>query len=568
MRVFEIAADKCRGCLSCFDSCPTDAICVGAYSVTIDYDRCVACGKCISRCIHGAIIKTSQLSRVKDFVAKKRKVILAIDPACAAFLPQGITMEHIAAAAQKVGVWDVADASEASAAVAAEYAKIITLRQVDNLVFSDCPVIVNMIEQYFPKVLKYLAPVASPMVVQGRMLKRDFTSAAVVYVTPCIARLQEADDVRHSTEVNAVLSMDELFQWFREEQVFPEQCEEEPLLSEGGGIGGLFAVVGGTTECTEYYSQEHGLHKMCVDGIDDCWELLEALSQGTISGCMIEMKACPGGCIGSAGCTRTKAQNRFLSTVRLRNYVKSGPMEPYFDVHGIALSNPGIDYSVPKKEFTQEQIQQMMYLIGVGNPKQQLNCGECGFASCRDRAVAVLQKKEMVSLCRRVVHENKQDVHGVLYEALPMAVLLIDDTQRIVGFNEEAASLMALKEGQEKYVFELMDPEDVQYAINTGLAIRNRRVDIPELFLRARMDLVPLKKLNMVAMLLEDVTEEEEEESRRLQSRLQSVEMAQKVIEKQMTVAQQIAFLLGETTAETKVTLNQLKHRILEETEA
>ena len=146
---------------------------------------------------------------------------------------------------------------------------------------------------------------------------------------------------------------------------------------------------------------------------------------------------------------------------------------------------------------------------------------------------------------------------------MPVAAMLVDETQKIVDFNQEAGSLFSMQKGQEKYIFEIMDPGDVQYVLGTGLAIRGKRIDIPELFLRVEASLMPLKSLGMVLGLFQDVTQEETEEEAQQQSRLQSVEMAQKVIDKQMMVAQQIAYLLGETTAETKVTLNQLKTRIM-----
>ena len=205
----------------------------------------------------------------------------------------------------------------------------------------------------------------------------------------------------------------------------------------------------------------------------------------------------------------------------------------------------------------------MLCHIGVGNSRQQKDCGKCGYATCRQRAEAILLHKEPVSICRQVVKDTRQDVYSVLYENMPVAAMLVDETQKIVDFNQEAGSLFSMQKGQEKYIFEIMDPGDVQYVLGTGLAIRGKRIDIPELFLRVEASFMPLKSLGMVLGLFQDVTQEETEEEAQQQSRLQSVEMAQKVIDKQMMVAQQIAYLLGETTAETKVTLNQLKTRIM-----
>lgn len=570
MRVFEIDREKCRGCMRCVSACPSEAIRVDRGGATIDHSRCIACGTCFHHCRHGAVRQLSELEKVKGFIRSGRKVILSMDPACIAFLPHGLTLEQLAAAAQDLGVWDVADASEAYAAVAAEYVRMLQEKTMENVIFSACPVVQNLMEQFYPELLGSLAPVASPMIAHGRMLKRDFTSAAVVYVSTCAARMEESKDVRHSTEINAVLSVGELLEWFRQEGIDPSGYEEEPLLNEGGGIGELGAIAGGMTECVDYMLPDHGRKRICVDGMPSCRALLEELKRGKISGCLIEMNACEGGCVGGTnGCSnRSESRGKFTAALQIREYVDGRDKTPYFDTHGIAMANPTIDFSVGEYVPTEEQIREMLFQIGVGNPRQQKNCGQCGYSTCRERAEAILHHREPVSICRQVVHDARMDVYSCLYEELPMAALLIDETQCIVDFNQEAGSLFSMKRGQEKYIFEIMDPGDVQYVLDTGLGIEHKKIDIPELYLRVEASLVPLKRLGMVLGLFRDVTEEEEEENRQLQSRLQSVEMAQKVIDKQMIVAQQIAFLLGETTAETKVTLNQLKRRILDEEDA
>ena len=570
MRVFEIDRERCRSCMRCVPFCPSEAIHVKKDAVIIDHSRCIACGTCYGKCAHGAVRQLSEVDKVREFIRAKRKVILSIDPACLAFLPEGMSLEQLAAAAHDLGIWDVAGASEAFAAVAAEYVRMIQEKPEANIVFSSCPVVQNLMEQFYPELLHCLTPVASPMIAHGRMLKRDFTSAAVVYVSTCAARLEESKDVRHSTEINAVLSIGELLEWFREEGIDPAEYEEEPLLSEEGGIGELCAIAGGMLECVEYMMPSHGRQTIVVDGIPSCKALLEELKKGTIHGAVIEMNACEGGCVGGAnGCSGSReTRGRFAATMQIRKYVNSRDKRPYFDTHGIAMANPTIDFSVGPYLPTEEDIQEMMFRIGVGNPRQQKDCGQCGYETCRKRAEAILHHKEPVTICRQVVQDARMDVYSRIYEELPVAAVLINEEQRIVEFNQEASTLFNLKRGQEKYIFEIMDPGDVQYVLSTELGIRHKRLDIPELFLRVDASLVPLKQLGMVLGLFWDVTEAEEEENRQLQSRLQSVEMAQKVIDKQMSVAQQIAFLLGETTAETKVTLNQLKRRILDEEDA
>lgn len=559
--MYRIDQERCSNCLRCLQSCPVSAIGLRENHVEIDPERCVDCGNCKYVCGHGAIGLGSQIDRVKEFIQARRKVILSLDPACRAFLPENVTLEQLAAAAQRLGVWDVTDASEAVAAVASEYVRLLQEKDIDNLILTACPVTRSLVEQYFPELAKLLAPVASPMIAQGRMLKRDFTSAAVVYVTTCGARVAEAQDVRHSTEINAVISVSQLLDWLEQEGVDLQECEEEPLLSEGGGVGAYGAFTGGMMACVDYLMPDHGYHRVVADGVKRIMNVLEEVRDGKLHHCILDLSACPGGCIGALGgkgCLAAAQQE-------IRHLVREEGEEPYFDTHGIAMMTPAIARPVAPYTPTEADIQGMLFQIGVGNPRQQQNCGACGFATCRDRAVAILEHRENVSLCRRVVYEARRDVFSVVFDQLPMAALLVDESQRVVGMNSEARSLFAIQPDQEKYIFELMDPGEFQYVLDTGLPIKNRRMDIPEIYMRVEANLVPLKSLNMVLGLFQDITEQEEQEAAQQRSRLQSVEMAQKVIEKQMTVAQQIAFLLGETTAETKVTLNQLKSRILGE---
>ena len=565
MHVFEIDREKCTGCMECLMHCPSSAITVTEDGIAVDHQRCVACGSCFRRCGHEAIRRTSQVEQVKEFIKMGRKVILSVDPACIAFFPPDVTMEKLASAAQKLGFWDVADAAEASAAVATEYARLCQEGERDNLIFSTCPVVQNMMEQYYPELIHDLAPVASPMIAHGRMLKQGFTSAAVVHVCTCGARAEEALDVRHSTEINAVLSIGQLLGWMEQEGIHPKDCDEEPLLSDEGGVGELSAISGGMMECFQYIAPGCQKTPIVVDGIRGCRMLLEELKKGGLKGCVIEMNACDGGCVGGTDGVRpdSRGQGRFAATLAVRDYVQQHGKEPCFDVTGVAMANPTIDFSVTPYTPSEADIQEMLCRIGVGNPRQQKNCGKCGFETCHQRVEAILSHREPVSLCRQVVKDSRQDVYSVLYENLPVAAMLVDDTQKVVDFNQEAGSLFSMQKGQEKYIFEIMDPGDVQYVLGTGLPIRGKRIDIPELFLRVEASFVPLKSLGMVLGLFQDVTQEETEEEAQQQSRLQSVEMAQKVIDKQMMVAQQIAYLLGETTAETKVTLNQLKQRIM-----
>ena len=563
MRAYEIDQSKCKLCLKCMQICPIHAVELRQGQVLVDKSRCVDCGLCCRNCNHEAIYWEDQTAKVEALLAARRKVIFSFDPALRALLPQGVSLEKLAGAAAQMGVLQCADAAAAMEAVASEYGRLIRQKHGENLILTHCPVIRNLVEQHWPELLEDLIPTASPMIAHGRLLKRDCPSAAVVYVTACGAHSQEMRDVRHSTEINAVLTWPQFLRWLHRGGVDPAACDEAPLLGGPGGKGVLGVLPGGMLELLRDYADTGDYRCLSVSGMDQCKAAIKALRNRQLGRCIVDMCACEGGCIGGAAGGLDMAACYAAGLPLGIAASAEPPAAP--DVHGVALSTPAIDRFGTPFSPGEDQIQAMLAHIGVGNLHKQADCGRCGFRTCRDRAMAILWGRENVNLCINAVEEAMKGVYRQLYDSLPMAAVLVDDSQKVVGLNREAASLFGVREDQEKYIFELMDPGDFQYVLSTGLAIRSRRMDIPEIFMRVEADLVPLRELNMVLGLFRDITEEEQRETQLQASRLQSVERAQKVIEKQMTVAQQIAFLLGETTAETKVTLNQLKSRLLEE---
>lgn len=565
MRAFRIDSNRCRVCLKCMQICPIHAVELQNGAVRVEDSRCVDCGLCYTHCPHGAIFWEDQTQTVKSFFAAHRKVVFSFDPAIRVLLPEGVTLEQLACAVQKLGAWDAADATEAAVAVASEYARLIRERHKENLILTHCPVVRNLVEQHWPELLDCLIPVATPMIAHGRLIKRDFTSAAVVYVTPCAARSEEMRDVRHSTEINAVLTWPQLRDWLQAEGIDPAECEEEPLLGESGGKGLLAALPGGMLELIDAYIGDLNYRCLHVSGMNACKSILKALRTGQLHHCILDLSACEGGCVGgpAGGLDLVDCYSKGLPM----GLAATASETPVPDLNRLPMSTPAVSrFGIPF-EPDEAQIQAMLNHIGVGNPRKQADCGRCGFPTCRDRAMAILWGRDNVNLCINAVEEAARGIYRHLYENLPVAAVLVDESQKIVSFNPEAASLFLLRAEDEKYIFELMDPGDFQYALSIGLPVKNRRYDLPDLHLKVEAQIVPLKEQNMAIGLFRDITAEEESEAVKQSARLQSADMAQQLIEKQMTVAQQIAFLLGETTAETKVTLNQLKQRILEEDE-
>lgn len=569
MSVFKIRTENCKSCYKCLRVCPVKAINLVARSVVeIDEDRCIECGACHAACDHNAIETKNEVQKAKQLIAENRKVICCIDPSCIAAFPKGLTLEQLAGGILKLGFWDVADVSESAAAVASEYYRLAKEGRMKNICLSFCPAVCNLFEKYYPDLCDQLTPLASPMIVLGRMLKKDFTSAAVVYVGSCIARYDEAKDVRHSTEVNAVLSIDELLDWLREAGVDPLQEDEEPLLSDGGGVGQLYPISGGLLQCIDYFGTDHNYRKIAVSGIDDCVEMLDSIRAGKIEHTIVEMSACRSGCIN--GSSRVKSGRcKFQSILQIEEYVQTHDKTPYFNTQGVAMARPVIAHPMEETEPTEEEIRYMLYCMGLENPEWQLNCGACGYPTCRKKAIAVLKKKAELSMCLTALRRRAESITNYVFDEIPMMIIIVDEDQKIVEFNKAACAAfkLAREAAIGMYIFEIMDPTDFQYVLDMGMEIKHKRTEIGDAKIPVEASFVFVKAQGVALGVFQDVSEKEAYETALYEQRLRSAEMAQKVIDKQMSVAQQIAFLLGETTAETKVTLNHLKEQIMMEGE-
>ncbi len=553
--MYQIVQEKCTQCLNCLQQCPVFAVELNNRAVTINSTRCIDCGRCHRSCVHDAVAVFDETDVLEELLSGNRPVVVSIDPECRMQLPKSTTLEQLAGALKQLGVWAVADASIAIEAVICEYAELVQERRMKNIILSDCPVVQNLIEQYYPTLLPYLAPVASAMIAHGRILKRKYTGVAVVHISTNTAKIRESKDVRHSTEINAVLTVSQLLSWLEKKDIMPERCEPYSLLSDLSA-GAVATTPEGILSCVRSIVPLKGWRKRTANSVEDCRNLLDLLLNESEAGYLLALKA------NEERFTHESAFS-FADQFDLEVDERANLFFKRDDT--VAMSNPSISRTIEPYQPDEMQIQEMMYHIGVGNLWQQKNCGMCGYSTCRERAEAILCHKEKATLCSWNVQSSRADMYSVLFKQMPIAALLVDETQRVVKCNKEACELFSIRGEQEKYIFELMDPVDFQYVLDTGLAIKNRRMDIPEIYMRVEATLVPIRELNMVLGLFQDITDEEEEEAALQRARLQSVEIAQRVIEKQMTVAQQIAFLLGETTAETKVTLNQLKLQILGE---
>ena len=570
MKVIDFKDAKCRHCYKCVRNCAVKAISVKDEQARIMVDHCINCGRCLEVCPQNAKTFASDLERVKGYLAQGFKTIISIAPSYAGVLDFD-QPGQVVDALLKLGFYEVRETAEGAALVTNEYKKLVRENEMPNIITTCCPSVNDLIEKYYPDCAKYMAPVVSPMVAHGRYIKKIYGSdVKVVFLGPCIAKKKESMDLRHNDCIDAVLNFQEVENWLKQEQIEIQECEAEPLERIDPKVNRLYPVTNGVVNsvlATE--KQVDHYRKFYVHGIHNCIDLCESMVRGEISGCFIEMNSCSGGCI-KGPTVEDRSISRFKVKLDMEETIAKEPVEEAAAcdmAEGVKLHKAYMDRSPVEQKPTEEQIREILAKIGKHGPKDELNCGACGYPSCRDKAVAVFQKKAELNMCIPYMHDKAESLSNLVMETSPNIVLIVDKDMKIMEYSSVGEKYFGKTraEALEMYLYEFIDPVDFQWVYDTHQNIHGKKVTYSEYHLSTLQNIVYIEKEDAVLATFIDITREEEQLREEYEKKLDTIDLAQKVIHKQMMVAQEIAGLLGETTAETKTTLTRLCRSLLED---
>ena len=570
MGIIDFKETKCKHCYKCVRYCEVKAIQVKDERAVIMPDKCILCGHCLRICPQSAKTLNSDLEKVKRYIAAGERVVVSIAPSYMGLLKYK-TIGQVRAALMRLGFEDVRETSEGAAFVTAEYTKLLNEHQMENIITTCCPSVNDLIEIYYPQLIPYLAPVVSPMIAHGLLLKKELGSQVkVVFLGPCIAKKKEAMDPRHEDCIDAVLNFNDINQWLEEEEIEISDCEDKPFTRFDPKVNRLYPVTNGVVNsvlATE--TAADGYRKFYVHGVQNCIDLCKSMSRGEIRGCFIEMNMCAGGCIkgptvNDETISRFKVKLDMEETIA-REPVEERVMEPVWEQ--VSFVKQFEDHSPKDPQPTEEEIRAILRMTNKVRPEDELNCGACGYPTCREKAIAVYQHKAEVSMCIPFMHEKAESMSNLVMETSPNIVLIVDEDMKIKEYSNVGEKYFGKTrtEALQMYLYEFIDPVDFQWVFETHQNIHGKRVNYPEYKLSTLQNIVYIEKENAVLATFIDITKEEEQAREDYEKKLETIDLAQKVIHKQMMVAQEIAGLLGETTAETKTTLTKLCHSLLED---
>lgn len=568
MNVIDFLDANCKNCYKCVRHCSVKAIRVRNGQAQIMKEQCVLCGHCLAVCPQNAKTFVSDLSFVKDCLKKGEKVIVSIAPSYLGILDY----EHpgqVVGALKQLGFYQVRETAEGAAMVTEAYQILLRDGTLENMITTCCPSVNDLVEKYYPDLTPYLAPVVSPMIAHGKLIKELYPDAKVVFLGPCIAKKEEAEgDDRTKGYIDAVINFTELEQWLGERNIDIMKCDSLPMDNPSPGVNRLYPVSGGIVSSVLVKKPEENYHKIYVDGIDNVIDVLNGMRQGQIKRYFIEANVCEGGCIKGPAIDKLHV-SRFTARVMIEDQVEHIPPDHEKKASAILLDKNFYPRPISNPVPSEEKIQEILHSTGKYTKEQELNCGACGYSSCREKAIAVALGKAEIDMCLPYAFEKARSMSNLVMDVTPNMILIADRDMKICDLNKKSEEVLKIKKQEpfDRYLFEFMDPSDVFSVFDTHESILHKKVTLDSLHMTVLLICVYIKESDCVLCIFQDITEQEEKKLKHYNLKMETVEMAQKVIDKQMMVAQEIASLLGETTAETKVTLSKLRDSILEDDE-
>lgn len=557
MKILRLKKSNCKNCYRCIRECPVKSIKFSDHQAHIIDDECILCGRCVVTCPQNAKSVIDSTDWVKDAIRAGKRVIAAVAPSFIAdFSVTGIG--ELEASLQKLGFFSAEETAIGAYIVKTEYENMIRAGKQDVIISTCCTSVVRLVQKYYPAAVKYLAHVLSPMQAHAADIKRRYPDAYVVFIGPCIAKKAEGDEDGSYTD--AVLTFDELREWAADRRIALES-DSEPL-SDDHKRSRFFPSTGGIIKSMD---KQEGYRYIAVDGVKRCMRALESVLNGDLTHCFLEMSACEGSCIGGPA-TRKYKEHMLKSEERVTLSAEGGlDFDWKQEVPLVREIEPEYEQTMHPGE---TEIQKILAQMGKTKPEDELNCGTCGYNTCREKALAVFQGKADVTMCLPFMKEKAESFSNIIIENSPNAIMVLDAQLNVSQLNEAACALFGIEEPAavlNTNVITLMDPEEYAEVLASEKPILNRKCYLPKYGKYVEEFIIYYKDSDILISILKDITKEEQEAEKAQKMRLDTVEATDRVIDKQMTTVQEIASLLGETVAETKVVLTKLKNTILAE---
>ena len=546
---------NCKNCYKCIRHCPVKAIRFSGNQAHIIGNECILCGHCFVVCPQNA-------KEIVDGTEKARVLLQSGDPVVVSLAPsfianyKGVGIESMRKALKKLGFLDVEETAIGATIVKTEYERMLREEERDIVISSCCHSINLLIQKQFPALLQYLANVMSPMQAHCDDIKKRIPNAKTVFIGPCVAKKDEAE--YYEGIVDAVLTFEELTNWLKAEGIELEQELDNTLESRAR----FFPTTGGVLKTMA--QDAPGYTYLALDGVENCIAALKNIENGGIHKCFIEMSACVGSCVGGP------VMEKYHMTDPIKDYIT---IAQYAGEHDFAVEQPA--HENLKKNFSmierrlplpsESEIMSVLRQMGKFKPSDELNCGSCGYNSCREKAIAIIQGKAEISMCLPYLKDKAESFSDTIVNNTPDGLIVLNESLEVQQINNAARKIMNIRSASDvlgEPVIRILDPSVFVQVRNSGRTVRDQRTYLAEYQKYIKQTVVYDPDSRMLIGIMRDITDAELDREKKARINKQTVEVADTVVEKQMRIVQEIASLLGETAAETKIALTKLKESI------
>ncbi len=548
---------NCQDCHRCVRCCPVKAIGIDSGHASVVLDKCILCGKCVVECPQHAKKVENQFDIVKQALAEGKKVAFSIAPSFVAAF-NDLSFGKLRTLLKGLGAYAVEETAVGAAAVSDIYASLLST--TDHTIISCCcPVVTRLVEKYYPDLTRNLAPVISPMVAHGRILKEKLgTDTFVVFIGPCIAKIAEGRDTDVAGSIDAVLTFEHLQTWLADTNAFKAEIPEDNSALDTPGPSRFFPITGGILKSFTDHD-ETDTDVITVHGIQNCMEVFACLSHWEISPRFVEALACDGGCIGGPGIPRKTGTP--VRRAKVVDFARQSDVETLnFTISPDSMTRHHTAAPVISLEPNEIEIRGILAKTAKFSKSDEKNCGACGYSTCREKAIAVWQGLAEVDMCIPYMKSKAESFSNMVIDNSLNAIIVVDENMVIQEFNPAAEAMFgqSLDLVKGTTLARIIDCTDLLHAARTQEKSVARRVEYPERSLVTEQMILPIREHNMVILIVTDVSEREKKDRDLQKVKLETIDKAAEIINRQMHVAQEIAGLLGETTGETKAALLDL----------
>lgn len=560
MDIIQFKEANCKGCYKCIRNCEIKAIKFSNEQARILDSECIFCGKCTLVCPQNAKVIRSDLAQVQRLLKEGHPVYATVAPSFVAAFP-GVAFSQLSRALKALGFAGAEETAIGATMVSAEYARLLREKKMKNIITTCCPTINLLVEKYYPDLVPYLAPVVAPATAHARAMKKAYPDCKVVFLGPCISKKYEA---QLGEALDYVLMFEEIKEWLEREGIDLDQEDDSP--SEMHETESRFYPVPEGIIHTIPKDAMDNYKPMAADGLERCMDLLESLRDGEIEGYFLELNSCAGSCVAGPGMHNLglpflKARDRVADSARKQTVTG----RPETEEISVDMSKR-FDLTLVKDKVPDEKtIQSILASIGKTDSSQMLNCGACGYSTCRDKAIAVFQGKADLKMCLPYMREKAESMSNLILENTPDAIFVTDPEFNILEYNPSAARIFGLTDAETLgFPIDLfLNAEDFQDVASKGQNVYYAICHDTTGKLTLDISIIHAPNRDFI-IICKDQTEEQLQKEEMAKIRQDTLETTQRVIDKQMRVAQEIASLLGETTGETKAALTNLKKSIAE----